>query len=176
MVKLLTPSLDYFESWAAAVSEFDGGHVDGAGLPDGSTPDRNTCEQLIERRRTHSDTSQPLPDGRVHGDYFWIADETDTVVGFISLRYELHDFLTKVGGNIGYAVCPSRRRQGFASQALAMVLDRARELGLDRVLITCDDDNLASARTIESVGGVLQDAIPRPDLGYGVVRRYWVDL
>lgn len=175
MIKLLDPSLDHFDSWAAAVEEYAGGHVDGAGLPAGAVADRATCETLIEKQQQYSDVTRPLADGLVHSDYFWIADD-DEVVGFIALRHELNDFLAEVGGHIGYSVRPSRRRQGFASGALALVLDRARALGLDSVLITCDDDNEASARTIESAGGHLQDVHDRPEHGYGLVRRYRITL
>jgi predicted acetyltransferase len=70
----------------------------------------------------------------------------------------------------------SRRRRGYASQALALALDRAREIGLDRVFITCDDDNIASARTIERAGGVLQDVSDQSERGHAMLRRYWVTL
>lgn len=178
MIKLLEPSLDDFDSWAAAVQEFHGGHIDGSGLANGARPDRATCEALIEKHRQRSDVTRRLPGGLVHSDYYWIADDgaTDEVVGFIALRHQLNDFLSEVGGHIGYAIRPSRRRQGFASGALKLVLSRARDLGLHRVLITCDDDNEPSARTIEAVGGRLLDTQPRPEHGYGRVRRYWITL
>lgn len=182
MIMLLQPSLDHFPSWAEAVAEFGGGHIDGSGLPDGATPDRDTCQALIAKQRQYADTSQRLPSGLVHSDYFWIADDAigsadgPTVVGFIALRHELNDLLALVGGHIGYAVRPSCRRRGYARTALRLVLDRARELGLDRVLLTCDDDNEPSTRTIASAGGVLQDVRERPEQGYGRVRRYWITL
>ncbi|SDR86223.1 GNAT family N-acetyltransferase [Microlunatus soli] len=178
MIKLVEPSLDHYDSWADAVREFHGGHIDGSGLSDGATPDRATCEVLIEKQRQHADVDRRLPAGLVHSDYYWITDDeaADEVVGFIALRHELNDFLSEVGGHVGYAVRPSRRREGFASGALKLVLDRARELGLDRILVTCDDDNEASARTIESAGGHLQDTQDRPERGYGLVRRYWITL
>ncbi|MFI2707699.1 GNAT family N-acetyltransferase, partial [Nocardioides sp. CER28] len=69
----------------------------------------------------------------------------------------------------GYSIRPSYRRQGHASRALGLALERAREIGLDRVLITCDEDNLGSARTIESQGGVFESMC-------GIKRRYWISL
>jgi predicted acetyltransferase len=77
-------------------------------------------------------------------------------------------------GHIGYGVRPSARRRGLAGWALAEMLTEARAaLGVDRVLIPCLAGNIASARTIEHNGGVL-DAIWQTD--HGPVRRYWITL
>jgi predicted acetyltransferase len=111
----------------------------------------------------------------VHNDLYWIVDE-DEVIGFLSFRHELNEWLREAGGHIGYAVRETRRRQGYASAALALGLDRAREIGLDRVLLTCDDDNVASYRTIERAGGVLQDISDQSARGHAVLRRYWIEL
>jgi predicted acetyltransferase len=74
---------------------------------------------------------------------------------------------------IGFGVRPSARRRGLARWSLAAVLPRARSLGLGRVLVSCDDDNFASARTIEANGGVLEDVRRLED---GPKRLYWIDL
>jgi predicted acetyltransferase len=84
------------------------------------------------------------------------------------VRHRLTPWLLDQGGHIGYSVRPSRRREGHASRALALAVRRAAELGLDRVLVTCDDDNEGSRRTIEAAGGVHEDT-------RGVKRRYWID-
>ena len=89
------------------------------------------------------------------------------VVGRISLRHELTAWLLEVGGHIGYAVRPSARRRGHATRALALMLPVAADHGLDRVLVTCDVDNVGSRRVIEANGGVLEDV-------RGTKRRYWV--
>ncbi|MFJ2551354.1 GNAT family N-acetyltransferase [Microbacterium sp. NPDC087591] len=174
-VQLIRPTTDLFESWAEAVSEFGDGHIDGAGLDSPVAPDRATLDALIEKAERVADTSAVLPDGFVHNDLYWIVDEGE-VIGFLSFRHELNEWLREVGGHIGYAVRESRRRRGYASAALALGLDRAREIGLDRVLITCDDDNIASARTIERAGGVLQDVSDQSARGHALLRRYWVQL
>ncbi|HEY9292410.1 MAG TPA: GNAT family N-acetyltransferase [Microlunatus sp.] len=190
MIALSPPSMDRYESWAAAVREFAGLHIDGLGLSDGTPADRDSCQELVAKSIISADVSRPLTDGRVHCDYYWIIDGPDEsaqpaaggpdgsadVVGFIALRHRLNDFLADVGGHIGYSVRPSRRRQGIASTALRLTLDRARQIGLERVLITCDDSNVGSFRTIEGCGGVLQDVRDRPEHGYGLVRRYWIEL
>ncbi|KNY05346.1 GNAT family N-acetyltransferase [Microbacterium sp. GCS4] len=174
-VAFVRPTTALYDSWASAVAEFGEGHVDGSGLQAPVTPDRATLDALIAKSELLADTSAPAPEGAVHNDLYWIVDEGE-VVGFVSFRHELNDWLREVGGHIGYSVRASRRRQGVASAGLALALDRAREIGLDRVMVTCDDDNIASYRTIERAGGVLQDVSDQSERGYPMVRRYWIDL
>ncbi|MEU3349773.1 GNAT family N-acetyltransferase [Streptomyces sp. NPDC006700] len=111
-------------------------------------------------------------EGRVHATHWWIVED-DTYLGAIDLRHYLNAFLLDVGGHIGYSVRPSFRRRGLATWALGAVLPEARALGLDRVLVTCDDDNIGSARGIERNGGVLED-VRTTDAGGK--RRYWITL
>lgn len=175
IVQLVRPTTDLFDSWASAVAEFGDGHVDGSGLTAPVTPDRATLDTLIANAERLADTSIAPPEGRVHNDLYWVADGAE-VVGFLSFRHTLNDWLRETGGHIGYAVRASRRREGIASAALALGLDRAREIGLERVLITCDVDNEGSFRTIERAGGVLQDVSDQSARGEGVQRRYWIAL
>lgn len=98
----------------------------------------------------------PRPAGWVRGTYLWMVDG-DAVVGRISLRHSLTPWLLEVGGHIGYAVRPSARRHGYASEGLRLMRGLAHDLGIDPVLVTCDDDNIASRRVIEANGGVLED-------------------
>ena len=106
----------------------------------------------------------------MHCDYLWITDgDPEEVIGFLAIRHRLNDFLLEEGGHIGYSVRPARRGEGHATRALALALDRAAELGIDRVLVTCDEDNEPSRRTIEGNGGVLEDVRKGK-------RRYWIDL
>jgi predicted acetyltransferase len=99
--------------------------------------------------------------------------EGERVLGGIALRHELNDFLLNVGGHIGFSVRPAERRRGLAGWALAETLERARRMGLPRVLITCRVANTASRRTIERAGGVFEDIRGSDD---DPVRRYWVGL
>jgi predicted acetyltransferase len=174
-VELVRPTSALFDSWASAVAEFGEGHVDGSGLQAPVTPDRATLDALIAKSELLADTSAELPADSVHNDLYWIVDDGE-VVGFVSFRHELNEWLREVGGHIGYAVRASRRREGYASAGLALALDRAREVGLDRVLVTCDDDNVGSYRTIERAGGVLQDVTDQSARGHSMLRRYWIDV
>jgi predicted acetyltransferase len=97
------------------------------------------------------------------------------IVGRVSIRHRLNDFLLRVGGHVGYVVVPHFRRQGHATTILGLALHIAHErLGIGRVLVTCDDDNIGSIRTIENNGGILEDVISGPDLDKPK-RRYWID-
>jgi predicted acetyltransferase len=102
-----------------------------------------------------------------------LAAEVDgRLVGRSSVRHTIdHEFLAEFGGHIGYAVRPAFRRRGYATAILRRSLDRARELGIAQALITCDDDNAASAATIERCGGVFERITMFKDTRR---RRYWV--
>ncbi|HSC26322.1 MAG TPA: GNAT family N-acetyltransferase, partial [Vicinamibacterales bacterium] len=106
---------------------------------------------------------------------FLFAFKGPRIVGRVSIRHTLNDFLERVGGHIGYVVVPEFRRQGHATTILRLAIHIAYEqLGIDRVLLTCDDDNVGSIRTIEKNGGVLEDVVSGPDLEKPK-RRYWID-
>jgi predicted acetyltransferase len=105
---------------------------------------------------------------------FLVAVVDGEIVGRVSIRHELNDFLLNLGGHIGYAVRPACRRQGYASAILRQSLTVARDLGLAQVLLTCDDNNVGSARVIESAGGVLEDV--RLGSDGTPKRRYWIGL
>jgi predicted acetyltransferase len=114
-----------------------------------------------------------LPTGWVRAT-FLVAEVQGQVVGRVSIRHELNDFLAEVGGHIGYAVRPAFRRRGHATDILRQALLVAWAVGVERALVTCDDDNTGSARVIESCGGVLDSVVPGRD-GSTPKRRYWID-
>jgi len=114
-------------------------------------------EEFCAYTRALEDPATPRPSSWVTGTYLWMVDEADTVVGRISLRHELTPWLEEVGGHIGYAVRPSARRQGYGTLALGLMCTVAAERGIDPALVTCDEDNVASRKVIESNGGVLED-------------------
>ncbi|WP_225849023.1 GNAT family N-acetyltransferase [Streptomyces sp. HPF1205] len=176
MAELIAPTGRLHASWLTARAEWEpGAHQDGAGLRLAGGDDLGSpegFESWAERLRQQSDRSLPVGEGRVHATHWWIV-EGGTYLGAIDLRHYLNALLLEGGGHIGYSVRPSARRRGLATWALGAVLLQAPSLGLDRVLLTCDDGNVGSARTIESNGGVLEDV---RGTGLGVKRRYWITL
>ncbi|MEY4276286.1 MAG: hypothetical protein RIS26_749 [Actinomycetota bacterium] len=108
--------------------------------------------------------------GRVRAD-FLVAEVDGEVVGRTSIRHELNDWLLNFGGHIGYAVRPQFRRLGYATEILRQSLELAQTIGLQRILMTCNDDNVASMRVIERHGGVLENKI---DDNGKLLRRYWI--
>jgi predicted acetyltransferase len=97
------------------------------------------------------------------------------IVGRLQIRHELNDVLYNIGGHIGYVVVPEYRRKGHATEMLRQSLLIARGLGLAQVLLTCDDDNLASVKTIEHCGGVFENTYTSIELRVPQ-RRYWIEL
>jgi len=105
---------------------------------------------------------------------FLVADVDGQIVGRVSIRHHLNEFLRVEGGHIGYCVLPGFRRRGYATEILRQALIVARWIGIGRVLVTCDDDNAASIAVIESNGGKL-DCV-RPGTGATPGHRlYWID-
>lgn len=104
---------------------------------------------------------------------FLVATVGDEVVGRVSIRHQLNELLRLEGGHIGYGVRPAWRRRGIATEMLRQGLVVLRSLGIDEVLVTCDDDNVGSATVIERCGGVLDSVVDVGDAGVGV-RRYWI--
>ncbi|MET0147441.1 MAG: GNAT family N-acetyltransferase [Ilumatobacteraceae bacterium] len=104
---------------------------------------------------------------------FLVASVDTTIVGRTSIRHRLNDFLAREGGHIGYAVAPSQRRRGYAGEILRQSLIIARAVGVDRVLVTCDDGNVGSAAVIERCGGVFESMVTGRE--GAPKRRYWID-
>jgi len=114
-----------------------------------------------------------LPLSRVPMTTFWLIDDAGCLTGMSRLRHRLNEALINEGGHIGYYVRPAKRREGHGRKLLALTLDEARRLGLLRVLITADSDNLASLLVIEANGGHPEDERKDGERRY---KRYWIDL
>ncbi|HEY7982775.1 MAG TPA: GNAT family N-acetyltransferase [Ktedonobacterales bacterium] len=116
-----------------------------------------------------------LSPGVVPETMYWLVRDGTEVLGASRLRHQLTPALEDAGGHIGYSIRPSARGQGYGTLQLALTLERARALGLARVLLTCDTANIASARVIEGNGGVLKSASYSAITGTEIAR-YWIAL
>ncbi|HAO61205.1 MAG TPA: GNAT family N-acetyltransferase [Erysipelotrichaceae bacterium] len=117
---------------------------------------------------------ETLRPGRVLATtYFAQRIEDGKIVGIIDIRHTLNEYMFQFGGHIGYSIRKSERRKGYAKEMLGLALQKCKDLKLDRVLITCDQDNLASARTIMSQGGVLENEVMNDGK---MMQRYWIQL
>jgi predicted acetyltransferase len=117
-------------------------------------------------------TGQVVP--KVPFSVFWLV-EGDEFIGESQIRHQLNEYLIKEGGHVGYGIRPGRQGQGYGKVILALALDECRRVGLRRVLVTCLQDNAASARIIEVNGGELENVVADP-AGRGPLRRYWIAL
>ena len=112
--------------------------------------------------------------GFVEGSQYMMVDDTrHKILGMVNLRHELNDFLLRAGGHIGYSIRPDERRKGYGKLQLQLALEKMAELGVRSVLVTCDCDNEASARIIESCGGIMENETYSEDF-HCVVKRYWI--
>jgi predicted acetyltransferase len=118
-------------------------------------------------------TGAEVPDGWVP-ETFLAAEVAGQLVGRASIRHRLNQWLAQWGGHIGYAVRPAFRRRGYATAILRQSLPIANDLGIQRVLVVCDEANVGSARVIERCGGVLESVVVGEDGSTGK-RRYWFE-
>ncbi len=185
MVLLVTPHVRFHRSFLAAVDEFrttgepahDGvvhwpaeGDFPGLVFTREGLDDSAQFARLVANRIGDAEEESPRPPGWTTTTYWWMEDpdRADEFVGSISLRHHIdHPMLATVGGHVGYSVRLSARRRGFASDALRQIVPRAAARGIPRLLVTCDLDNVASARTIEACGGELEGELRGK-------RRYWI--
>lgn len=117
-----------------------------------------------------------LPPGIVPSDTFWLVDAKNRFLGMSRLRRRLTRALRIEGGHIGYTIRPSERRKGYGTKLCALTIEEVRKTRrFKRLLITCDTNNIASARIIEKNGGVLENHVTSPRTGRQV-SRYWVTL
>ncbi|WP_149556394.1 GNAT family N-acetyltransferase [Streptococcus cristatus] len=167
-MKLRQPTLEDEDAILEMIAEFDAAKSymhGGMGSTWKRAKDYEDWLKIVERKEDVAN----LPAGWVPAIQFLSFDETGLPLGFLALRLSLNDKLFVEGGHIGYSIRPSQRRKGLAKLQLELGLAEARKQGLERVLITCDEDNEASRRTILSAGGVYENTIDRS-------QRYWIDL
>ena len=123
------------------------------------------------KKRSCEDT---VPKGLVPSStYLGVREKDNYIVGMIDIRHYLNEYLTQVGGNIGYGVRKTERNKGYAKQMLKLALEKCKELKIKKVLITCDEDNIASEKVILSANAKLEDI---RNVDGENKKRFWIDL
>ena len=123
------------------------------------------------KKRSCEDT---VPKGLVPSStYLGVREKDNYIVGMIDIRHYLNEYLTQVGGHIGYGVRKTERNKGYAKQMLKLALEKCKELKIKRVLITCDEDNIASEKVILSANAKLEDI---RNVDGENKKRFWIDL
>lgn len=115
-------------------------------------------------------------EGWVPSYTFWLTNMDEEILGVVRIRMSLeNDYVKKYAGHIGYDISPLSRKKGYGTVLLKLALEKAAQLGLGKVLITCDDDNIGSGRIIEKNGGVLESRILKQN-NKNQLRRYWINI
>ena len=115
-----------------------------------------------------------LPEGWVAGTTLFLVDG-GRILGVVNLRHRLAGTLREFGGHVGYSIRPSERGNGYATRMLEHIMSLARGMGIERLLVTCDPENVASARVVEKCGGVFEDETFFEPMER-TVRRFWINL
>ena len=123
------------------------------------------------KKRSCEDT---VPKGLVPSStYLAVREKDNYIVGMIDIRHYLNEYLTQAGGHIGYGVRKTERNKGYAKQMLKLALEKCKELKIKKVLITCDEDNIASEKVILSANAKLEDI---RNVDGENKKRFWIDL
>lgn len=168
---LIRPTNEYADQIMEYRQEFlvAGDSMDGTG----SLRRIETPEEYIKICNDYEDPKK-VPSYLVSAtQFFFIRISDNRLVGMIQVRHRFNDYLEKYAGHIGYSVRPSERRKGCAREMLRMALPYCREIGLHKVLITCNDGNIGSERTILANGGVYESTVYEPNENQNL-KRFWI--
>lgn len=121
----------------------------------------------------HLDISKPEAGLVPDSTFFCLDEERNIIVGAVNIRHSLNEALLVNGGHIGDGIRPSERRKGYATQMIGLALEECKKLGIRKVLMVCDKDNIGSAKSIRNNGGVLENEITENGK---TEQRYWIDL
>ena len=169
-MEMIKPTEKYYISYTEAIKEYEENNVTTYDFLQGD-------KEHVLKKINDFHTGDNLPENYVKATYLWFVNEGE-FLGEVSIRHALINDLLRFGGNIGYGIRYSSQNKGLGTKMLALALEYAKnELKLKKVLITCNDTNIASARIIEKNGGVLQDKIVNKiaEVEF-VTRRYWINV
>ena len=147
-----------------------GSHINGSGGLDRYVDNYDAWLEKLEQDRNVIPSEIRVP----AETYMLVRESDNRLIGMINIRLVLNERLRRIGGHIGYGIRPTERRKGYNEINLYLALIRCQELGMDMVLLDCNDDNIGSYRTMEALGGVMIERYE--DEEEGMVRRYSIDV
>lgn len=172
-MKLIEPTMEYEKEIQAFRQEFltAGGSMDGCG----SLRRTDNIQDWLNQVELLKKAETTPPDLVPMTQYIYVRESDRKVVGVIQIRHYFNAYLEKYAGHIGYSVCPSERKKGYATQMLKSVLPECKALGIYKVLISCLQQNEGSRRTIIKNGGKYESTVYLPERDV-YLERYWICL
>lgn len=114
-----------------------------------------------------------LPEGKVPESSFFLLDKKrNRIVGAVNIRHKLNDYCRRRGGHIGYYICQEERNKGYGKIILKYALIKCKQLGINKILLTCIKDNIASAKVIIANGGMLETEVEENGV---TLQKYWIN-
>ncbi|KXZ40328.1 Predicted acetyltransferase [Alkalithermobacter thermoalcaliphilus JW-YL-7 = DSM 7308] len=170
MVRLIKPDTSFKSEFLDMISEWkeSGEEL----IPWSLNFNTTDFNEMVEKINGYSN-GIGLKDGFVECSTYWLINENNKILGAIDIRHRLNEKLLYRGGHIGYGIRPSERKKGYATQMLSLALNICKTIGIPKVLITCDKNNIGSSKVILNNGGILDSE----EIENGeVFQRYWIDL
>lgn len=170
-LKLEYPNIKYKDSYLESLKNF---HKENRNLDENiidlTTNFTNFVNYLMESKL---EKARERFDGCVPETFFWLIKDDTDYIGRVSIRHDLTELLLKEGGHIGYDICPTKRNKGYGYKILELGLIEAKKMGLNKVLLTCNSDNIGSKKIIEKNKGIFENEIESKS---GKKLRYWIYL
>jgi predicted acetyltransferase len=170
-VSLVKPDIKYRDEYISFYKEWKGSGEDM--VPWVITEEPSDFEKML-RFLSKNENGKREAERWVPNSTFWLVNENGRVLGVVNIRHELTKKLFHSGGHIGYGIRPSERQKGYATKLLELSLIKAKELGINPVLVVCDAHNTASEKTIMNNGGVKDTDYIEAD--GNKIKRFWITL
>ena len=171
-LKLVFPKIEYKEKAIDYINEFYeyGSEINGSGSLD-SFLKESSYEVWLENVLKHVDIANIQEPSVPSLTYFCVRESDNKIIGMVNIRLVLNDYLRKEGGHVGYSVRPTERRKGYATEILSEAVRICRKIGINKVLVSCDKENIASAGVIKKCGGVLKNEF-YSEIYHGTLQMY----
>ena len=163
------------EEYASQIADYRQEMLDMGSSMDGTGSLRVMADpyEFIAKCKNY-EKKETLPEGKVIATQFMFVRKSDSkIVGMIQVRHYFNEYLEKYAGHIGYSIRPTERRKGYGTEMLKMALPFCSSIGLDEVLITCNDDNIGSEKVMLANGGEYESTVFEPEEGVNL-KRYWI--